>query len=226
MWKFQRARVVRNISGVSLCVEIVRARRERRRQLEVLDLVAERDARTGAWVLAHSAAAAYCLPGRGGRIVLTTTAMSLLRDEELVAVVTHERAHVRQRHDIVLALARAAERSLGWLPGVRGTHEEQRRLVEMIADDAAARRSTRLAVAGALLHLADGSAPRPALGAADTVAAQRVERLLAHRQPLGLRGRLGVYLTIGGMLAAPVLVAVAPAFTADRLRYCLVAVAG
>jgi hypothetical protein len=51
-------------------------------------------------------------------------------------------------------------------------------LVEVAADDAAARRSPRLTVASALLAVASAGVPAGALGAGGSAAAQRIQRLI------------------------------------------------
>jgi len=52
--------------------------------------------------------AVYCLPGRH-RIVLTSGALSCLDDGQLEAVLAHERAHMSERHHLLLRLAAALE---------------------------------------------------------------------------------------------------------------------
>ena len=208
--------------GTALCREVRRARRLRRRHVALLRVAARADADLGALVLDHPSAVAYCLPGRAGHVVLTSAAISMLDEDELAAVLVHERTHLRQHHHIVLAFARALERALPWLPGIRAAHREQRRLVEMIADDAAARLASPRAVARAVVRLAEGATPPPALAAADTAVALRVERMLAEVPPLGLRGQILVCATIALVAMAPFLVAAAPAVTAVHVSYCLI----
>ncbi len=45
---------------------------------------------------------AYCLPGLRQRVVLSEGVIARLSHDELEAVITHERAHLRARHDLVL----------------------------------------------------------------------------------------------------------------------------
>jgi hypothetical protein len=97
-------------------------------------------------------ATAYCLPGRHAHIVLSRGAVNALSNEQLAAVLSHERAHVRARHHLVLipfAVAAAATGSQ-WL---RRARDEVRTLVELAADDAAIRRCDRGALASALCRL-------------------------------------------------------------------------
>jgi Zn-dependent protease with chaperone function len=209
--------------AAALSSELRRARRHRRSHLAMLRLAATPDGSLGALIVDHPAAAAYCLPGRAGHVILTSAAIALLDDDELTAVMAHERSHLRRRHHIVLGAAHAMARAVPWLPGMRTAHQEQVRLVEMVADDAAARSSTPQAVASAVLRLAEGAGPPPALAAAETAAAQRVERMLADLSPLGTVTRALACATVALVAAAPLLVAAAPALTAGHLDYCLVA---
>ena len=50
----------------------------------------------------YPAAAAYCLPGIRSQIVVSVGTLDLLAPAELTAVLAHERAHLRARHDLVL----------------------------------------------------------------------------------------------------------------------------
>lgn len=196
------------------------ARRARTAHLQGLRLVAHRNQDLDALVVDHPAAAAYCLPGRARTVVLTSAAVAALSDLELVAVLAHERAHLRGRHHMVMAAASALADALPFVPGLRWARIEQSRLVEMIADDQAATGSARLTVARALVNLAGGAVPTPALGAAEVAVVVRVRRMLA--PPHGLRrGRqvlIAAALTVTAL--APVAIAVAPAVAAAQMDYC------
>nr|BFE80585.1 hypothetical protein GCM10020093_031860 [Planobispora longispora] len=86
---------------------LVRARRERRRHADLLAVLGRHDGGLGAVVLEHDEAAAYCLPGRQGKTVITTAALESLAPEQVAAVLAHERAHLRGRHHLVLAAVEA-----------------------------------------------------------------------------------------------------------------------
>src|SRR5699024_10286274 len=92
-------------SGVSVVRE-TRTRRGRHRELVDLLCVAEADGIAGSVrILAEQTPLAYCLPGLGRartRVVLSQGALNQLTPAELNAVLEHERAHVRARHDLVL----------------------------------------------------------------------------------------------------------------------------
>lgn len=93
------------------------------------------------------------LPGRDAHIVVSTALSDVLSPAQLRAVVLHEAAHLRLRHDLLLRLARIHERCI---PVGRGPEEMRRSLgliVELIADDRAVRRCEPDALAGALSAL-------------------------------------------------------------------------
>lgn len=158
----------------------------RRRHRILLRLLAHGDPKVpGALVVDSPAAAAYCVPGLRSQIVISAGTLALLDAAELAAVLAHERAHVRARHDLVVlpfsALGRAFPRSRL----VRQAHATVALLVEMLADDRALRHRPARELATALLRVgASGAAQTPsgALAAVpvregETVA--RVNRLLA-----------------------------------------------
>src|SRR5579859_8132595 len=81
------------------CAAVVRTRR---RQRALLALLARGDPKVpGALVVDHPTAAAYCLPGLRSRIVVSAGTLDLLDQAELAALLAHERAHLRERHDLV-----------------------------------------------------------------------------------------------------------------------------
>ncbi len=123
--------------------------------------------------------AAYCVSGRPATIVLTTAALALLDPGQLAAVLAHERAHLAGRHHVLIALSRGLAVSFPGVPVFTRGYESVRRLAEMCADDAAARRSGRGPVVAALLAMATRTpVPAAALGAATWAVTDRVRRLL------------------------------------------------
>jgi hypothetical protein len=199
---------------------VLRIRRERHAHREVLDLVGRIDPARGLVVLDHEEPAAYCLPGRHRRTVITTGALRTLDGDQLDAVLAHERAHQDERHDAVLTWAQALARAFPRVPLFRTAEAEIARLVEMRADDVAATRSGRLTTAAALLAVAGGRAPVAGLAAGGSTAACRVRRLIEPHRPLG-RTRIAVgSLTAAAALAVPLLVVGGPAAAATQLNYC------
>jgi Zn-dependent protease with chaperone function len=119
----------------------------------------------------------YSLPGRR-RIVLTTGALARLDHGQLNAVLAHERAHLSQRHHLMVRLATALERAFPRVRFFAIAAQQITYLVEVAADDAAVRRAPRLTLAAALLAVAAAGVPAGALGAGGSAAAQRIGRLI------------------------------------------------
>lgn len=209
-------------TGYMYASALTRARLQVKQHLGGLALVGRRDPRLGALVVDHPTAAAYCLPGRSGTVVLTSAAVESLNQSELAAVLAHERAHLRGRHHLVLASALALSRSVPVLPVFRWAYVEQSRLLEMVADDRAATTvGSRREVARALVRLAEGVvAPPAALAAADVAALARVERLLAPQRLVAgpARAALGCLILVAVLL--PLTIAVGPAALATWAGYC------
>lgn len=143
--------------------------------------------------------AAYCVAGKPSTIVMTSAAVSALDGDEMNAVLAHEWAHVRGHHLEVTIFVRAVASVLPRLALMRDGALEVTRLLEMCADDAAARRFGRHTVLRGLLALA-GAAPATALGAADVAVVSRVERLTL--PPVKrLRGREAALAGAAGLIA-------------------------
>ncbi len=196
------------------------ASRGRAHHRGVLALVGEQRPEMGAVVLRDAAPAVYCLPGRGRRIVVTAGALDLLDDDQLVAALAHERAHLDQRHDLVIAWAAGLARAFPRIGVFAQGLSESRRLVELLADDVATRTTDRLTLAEALLNLAGGRTPAVALGAGGGAAA-RVQRLIAPRRPFGHARRAGTVLAVLALFAAPIIALATPALAATQMNYCL-----
>jgi Zn-dependent protease with chaperone function len=180
----------------------------RRRQRVLLTLLAHGDPKVpGALVVDHPTAAAYCLPGLRSHIVVSVGTLKLLGRGELAAVLAHERAHLRERHDLVLlpftALRRAFPRSVT----CTDAHQAVALLVEMLADDRALRtRPTRELVSALVRFGTAGTCPAPAgaLAAAEGEVAARVSRLLQPVRPLPTITVAAICLAAALLIAAPV----------------------
>ncbi|MGB3483760.1 MAG: M56 family metallopeptidase [Mycobacterium sp.] len=131
----------------------------------------------GVVVLPSEQRAAYCVAGRPSAIVVTSGAVSSLGADELAAVLAHERAHLRARHPQLLMVLKSLATTMPGLPLVRRGADAVARLVEMCADDVAARRYGPDAVLRSLAALAGQPRAVGTLGAADTAVLARVMRL-------------------------------------------------
>ncbi|MFV0132038.1 M56 family metallopeptidase [Streptomyces sp. HMX87] len=206
--------------GWCLAAALCRARRERRRHAEVLAVVGREHPGLGVTVLEDDRPSVYCLPGTGHRIVLTSAAMAALEPAALDAVIAHERAHIRQRHHLVLAHAKALERSFGRVALSRTAAEETRRLVELAADDEATARTDPLTLAGALVELAGAGAPAASLAASGGQVAGRVRRLLDPPRPPRRAVVRGGVLVAAAVLVLPLFLAAQPAVAAAGMTTC------
>lgn len=180
----------------------------RRRHRALLTLLAHGDPKVpGALVVDHPAAAAYCVPGLRSQIVVSAGTLDLLDARELAAVLAHERAHIRARHDLVLLPFSALRRAFPHSGLVRRAHHSVALLVEMLADDRALRHRPARELATALLRVGVSgaeSAPSGALAAgcgSDGEMAARVARLLAPIPRLS-RGAQALVLTAAAVIVA------------------------
>jgi len=200
-------------------------RGHRRRHQLLLSLAGRRDERLDAVVVDHATATAYCVPGPAGEVVLTSGAIAALGDRELAAVLAHERAHLRGRHHLVVAGAKVIRLAFPFVPVFRWAHDEVGRLVELLADDVAARRCGRSVLADALVTLAGkggvSATPPAALGANASTVTARVDRLMRPAQLPGRWAAAGWLLALVVLPAMPLLGAgPALAGAADLLSHC------
>lgn len=144
-----------------LGVTIVQVTRQRHRHLALLDmLTAPHPTRARTRVLDDAVPVAYCLPrGAGSVTVLSQGLLDRLDSDELVAVIAHERAHVEQRHDILLLAFRAWRSALPWFPVAALADAEVAALVEMLADDHARREVRDPVLARAILQVGAHGVP-------------------------------------------------------------------
>jgi len=140
-----------------------RIRTARRRHRALLDLLCAEDA--GMLVVARPEPVAYCVPGlQGSRVVVSAGARAALGRAELAAVLAHERAHLRARHDLVLEAFTVLHEAFPRLVSSGAALAEVRLLVEVLADRAARRRAGAGPLVRALAALVEGAAPEAALG--------------------------------------------------------------
>jgi Zn-dependent protease with chaperone function len=202
--------------------QVVQTRRtERRRQRSLLSLYGHPATELGAVIVDQSQPAAYCLAGRANTVVLTSGTVELLTGPQLAAVLAHERAHLGSRHHRLLACAALAERALPELPFMRELPRAVRRLLEMHADDVAARTHDPEALATALVAvvtarsgLAPVSTSSATLAAADGDTVMRIQRLLLPPAELSPPRRRTVRAAVAVLGLMPLLVALTPAAVA------------
>ena len=196
----------------SLCWVLVAASaaalHARRRQRALLTLLAHGDPKVpGALVVDYPTAAAYCLPGLRSQIVVSVGTLELLGRGELAAVLAHERAHLRERHDLVLLPFTALRRAFPKSATCSDAHRAVALLIEMLADDHALRASLPRELVSALVRFGTaGACPAPAgaLAAGEGEVAARVARLMQPVRPLPTATVLAICLAAALLVAAPI----------------------
>jgi Zn-dependent protease with chaperone function len=192
----------------SLVVRAVGQSRARARQRLLIDLVGtERAGIPGTLVVEHPRATVFSLPGLRPRVVLSSGAIDALSSDELAAVLAHERAHLRARHDLALLPFRSLASVLPRCRALAAVNENVATLIEMAADDRALRECAPSALARALCTLATAEMAPVALGTTQNGTTQngtarRVERALA--------GRRGTRLLVCGSVCSALAVVALP----------------
>jgi bla regulator protein blaR1 len=219
-------------TAITAATHLRAVRRHALRHAQAIRLVGRPEPGLGAMLVEHAQQAAYCVAGPLPTVIVTTAARRVLDDDQMAAVLAHERAHLAWHHHRLVALARIARQLLPFLPLMRETAAQVARLVEMHADDTAARSHDTRTLATALVLLAERGAlaagPAVAglgttglgatgLGSAAADALQRVQRLLRPAEPLGRAQRLLLRAAAAGLVLAPVLLALTPALVALAL---------
>lgn len=105
-------------------------------------------------VLPTQGGIACSLVGQGPRVFVSDGLLADLSAAEVRAVILHEHAHVRQRHDLWCLVGEVAEAWAPRLPAARGLRRATALLVELAADDYARRFAGQPATASALATLA------------------------------------------------------------------------
>jgi Zn-dependent protease with chaperone function len=205
---------------LNLVLTIVSTERQRRRHRQLLALLGSPDPdHPDTQLIDNAAPVAYCLPGALKSItVFSAGLVSLLTPDELGAVIEHERAHVSQRHDLLLVAFRAWHISLPWFPSADQAEREVGSLVEMLADDCARATVADATLAKAIALVAVGRpasdqmiAESPTIHAATAEQThERVRRLAGNTLPLGPWARFGVLVVALALLAVPTILLFTP----------------
>ncbi|MEV1130616.1 M56 family metallopeptidase [Agromyces sp. NPDC049794] len=202
---------------LNLAFTAVRAERERRRQHQLVDVLSHPmpgDPRTR--VLAHPVPLAYCVPGIRTTTVLTDGLIEALDQDELAAVIAHERTHLDQLHHLVRLAFRAWHSAIPWFPIANRAERSVVTLTEMLADDGARRQVGTAPLRGALLRVGNagesGAIADAGPGASPDAAmlAARLERLDRVDTPTDVReGGEPLPHTVGGVVLAASVILVA-----------------
>jgi len=177
---------VGSITGAIAVTRSVRhMRRDSDQHLSRIRVASRFDPELGALVVASDGLAAYSVAGCSPSIVLTEGLVATLSEGELSAVLAHEEEHLRGRHAFTLAAASGLRRTFSFVPLFRTGHHQLVELLEMVADDRAARASGRRNVASAVLRIAQARSPEFAMSASSGNVGMRVRRLMQPQPRLG-----------------------------------------
>ncbi|MET8759435.1 M56 family metallopeptidase [Lentzea sp. NPDC004782] len=197
-----------------------RRAQEGRRHLDVLRIAARREAgpHPTLW-LEHDRPLAFSLAGRPGVVVATDGLHRHLTPAQVEAVLTHERAHLKGHHHLLVTIGDVVAATLPFLPLFKRAAVAVRELVEMAADTAAVRAHGAENVRAALLRVAGHGAPGAALAMSRDAVETRLARLQRHSAPSTVRRLLSCGLVGAAAMVLPA-VAAAVALTALMLLAC------
>ncbi|QEM27148.1 M56 family metallopeptidase [Rhodococcus qingshengii] len=160
---------------------------------------------------------AYCLPGLRQRVVLSQGTLQNLDHAEVKAILTHERSHLRARHDLVLEAFTAVNHAFPRFVRSKSALGSVQLLVELLADDSAVRATGPTPLARALVACAGSTAPRGAMAAGGPSTLIRVQRLSADDAD----PRIAVFAYLGAVaiLVVPTVAVAVPWLTELRLLF-------
>ena len=154
---------------------------------------------------------AYCLPGLRQRVVISEGTVARLRRDELDAVISHERAHLRARHDLILEAFIAVHEAFPRFVRSRSALGAVQLLVELLADDTAIRCAGRKQLGRALVACADSVAPRGAMAIGGPSTLTRVQRLVDTRPATAISAF--AYVAAAALLVIPTVAVAVPWLT-------------
>jgi Zn-dependent protease with chaperone function len=203
--------------GARLIVAVVQVaiatRRRRAHHRMIVDLLGSRERRSvakahGLRILDVREPLAYCLPGVRSRVVVSEGTLTRLSPNEVDAILTHERAHLRARHDLVLEMFTAVHAAFPRFVRSASALDAVRLLIELLADDAAVRAAGPTPLARALVTCASGRAPKGALAAGGPTTVLRVRRLGG--RPNSVMLAVSAYLAAAAVLVVPTIAVAVP----------------
>ena len=201
------------VVGVRLIVAVLKVaigtRRRRAHHRMVVDLLGARHREFGdARVLQVAEPLAYCLPGIRSRVVLSEGTLAAMSPAELAAILRHERAHLRARHDLVLEAFIAVHTAFPRFVRSRSALNAVRLLVELLADDVAVRAVGPAPLARALVACAAARTPAGAMAAGGPTTVIRVRRLAGPPNSRALS--FAAYLAAAAVLVVPTIAVAVP----------------
>lgn len=160
---------------------------------------------------------AYCLPAVNQPLTIVSQGLlDKLSPEQLGAVLTHEAAHLTQRHDLLRLAFQSWHKAAPWLPVTSVAVEEVTQLTEILADDVTLARHKREDLTTALVHtLTEAETPQTATRrtseetTSDTPGTRRLSRLIDPEPSLN-SGRVSLVVILAMLLV------IGPAFISLR----------
>lgn len=205
---------------LNLALTIGRSERQRRRHAQLLFLLSS-PLPSGSRMIDSPAPIAYCLPGAVTSVTVVSAGLvELLDDSEMRAVIEHERAHVSQRHDVVLVAFRAWYASLPWFPIAFRAQREVGLLVEMLADDRARRVVADAVLARAIVLVGADRGQEPVVASlrdwGDAASTDELRNRIARldARPLSRLAEVLVVIVAIALLAVPTVLLFAPGVAA------------
>jgi Zn-dependent protease with chaperone function len=199
------------LSAARLMRMLVRMRSQTHGHASAVRLVGRQLTGLDAVVIDAPEPAAYCIAGRPHAVVVTSAALAALTEPQLAAILAHERAHLDGRHPEIVAVTRSLAATFPVLRLMTEGAHHISRLLEMCADDAAAREHGPRPILDGILALTGATlVPSGAIGAAGVAVLARAERLAATRDPeFGRRALTAAVITMtaGGPFATVLLAA-------------------
>ena len=146
------------------------------------------------WAVAFS-------PHHGG-IAISSGALSTLADDELAAVLAHEKAHILQRHHALTDIISSFTTPLRWVPFIRAAAIAVEEYLEIAADQRACQQVSTPALVRALLVLGEKTSPTDSAaatsGALFAAGTARISNLVVPHT--GHRGYLSTAVTLSLVL--------------------------
>jgi Zn-dependent protease with chaperone function/uncharacterized membrane protein len=192
-------------TGVRLATAVLGMRSRAHEHARAVRLVGHHTGEADVVMVEAAKPAAYCVAGRPAAIVVTSAARAALDDRQMAAVLAHERAHLAGHHAVIVSTLRALAAAFPRLSLITEGARQVARLLEMCADDVAARRHSSRALLSGLVALT-AAAPAEAMSAADLAVLARAERLAAPPQAsVKVKTRAALASVIAIMAAAPLI---------------------
>ncbi|AWZ22989.1 MULTISPECIES: M56 family metallopeptidase [Rhodococcus] len=168
-WIIETLAVIGALALLAMTVRaVILGRRYAREQVRLLDYhrdvvsIVARSREDDVMWLAHPMPMAYSVAGRPGFVVATDGLSQCLSGSEREAVLAHERAHLRGSHHLIVTACDILAAVLPAVPLFAAAPSAVKTLVELTADQHAARATSTATVCSALTVVSASALPQPA----------------------------------------------------------------